>query len=227
MVLRWLYRFFLILWLISSAGVFLWGIWPSEHLSQDLLVVGDTHRLRVTWPGAIRSGDQGVIGLHLEPVAGASLEKTGRPASREVIGMRSQTSGAPDAPHVLAEARLEMTGVLVSPGESISQPVLPGKRLAFEWTATPTGSGKMEGVLWLHLRFFSLPGGTETEMPVLARKVTILAVDLFSLGGPTARALGALGFLTGILLGFGGIFAKQLKFAARRPSRMNDPFTRL
>jgi hypothetical protein len=108
-----------------------------------------------------------------------------------------------------------MAGLPVTPGDLVSQPLLPNGQVEFSWSARPERVGTYPGVVWLYLRLIPLTSAVETTRPVLAREFQIRSVALLGLGGPPARWLGLLGTILGILAGLDDLYLRAGKSLSR------------
>jgi hypothetical protein len=198
-----------LIFLVSSA-VFLWGIWPPEQVTRSV-TIPESHRLTLAWPGEIRAGDSQVIRMTISDSEPVGTPAPGAPAPGRVSSY-----------NVLAEARLEMGGLVVVPAGAVTQPLRPGRNISFYWSARPGAAGVSAGVAWLYFRSIPLAGGLENRMPVLAQPVEIRTLELFGLQGPSARWMGALGLLAGSLLGLDGLLSRVFQRRSRRYLKKNQ-----
>lgn len=70
------------------------------------------------------------------------------------LGIKNDThisNGQADAPSALLEARLEIPGMAVNPGDSVFQPVVEGVDLYYSWQIQAEDRGVYKGTLWLYL----------------------------------------------------------------------------
>ncbi len=61
------------------------------------------------------------------------------------------SNGQADTPSALLEARLEIPGMGVNPGDSVYQPVADGVDLHYSWEIQAEDRGIYQGTLWLYL----------------------------------------------------------------------------
>jgi hypothetical protein len=115
----------------------------------------------------------------------------------------------------LAAARLEFAGLLYTPADIVSQPLIQGKPVAFHWQVRPDGPGVYKGVVWLYFHSVPLDGGPETSRPVSAQEIEIRSIDFFGLSGMAARVSGGAGLLVGLLLILEGTW-NWLRISGRR-----------
>jgi hypothetical protein len=59
--------------------------------------------------------------------------------------------GQADTPSALLEARLEIPGMRVNPGDSVFQPVADGVDLHYSWEILADVNGVYQGTLWIYL----------------------------------------------------------------------------
>jgi hypothetical protein len=214
MDLRGARRFLGILLALISATVFIWGTWPFRRVVQSI-PLDESRRLSISWPVVIRVGDAQKVQLILEPREDARSAVAGQTASILDPLEQGFATETVQAYHILAESRLEVAGLPLIPGDLVSQPVLPGGRVVFSWSAYPQRAGTYPGVIWLYLRLIPLASGDETTRPVLAREFQIRAVELFGLGGPPARLLGISGILLATAIGLDGWYIRMGRLVSR------------
>jgi hypothetical protein len=182
---------------------------PSPVLAQTITppaaavpAILETRRLTVEWPPVVRAGDADVIRLTLEVNEQGGITPTAEYAGHAVSG---ETVAIPDvfATHaVLAEARLDMAGLEISPAGLMSEALLPGRSVTFYWSVRPAEVGHYRGTVWLFLRFIPLAGGAESRSALAAMPIEIEAISFFGLRAGPARWLGAAGAFVGGVLGF-------------------------
>lgn len=172
-----------------------------ESTSQP--AIPESRRLTLEFPPVIRTGDSARIRLQLEVDEQGNLTPTAVVEGNVVKGEVVQIPNLYETHNVIAEANLDMAGVEVQPPGIISEPLLQGQSVTFYWSVRPTGSGKYEGTVWLHLRFVPKGGGEESRIPVSAQFVEIESKSFMGfLNGGTARGIGAAGSIVGSVLGF-------------------------
>ena len=209
--LRFLRRLLGLVILTVSTGILAWGVWPLQDDSESIMIPQD-HRLVLDWPGTVRSGDSQTVRMQIES----------NPAGERLSTTAASLAGG-GATNVLAAARLEFGGLPFYPAEMVSQPLRPGKPVAFRWQINPESKGVYTGVAWLYFLSIPLGGGPETVTPISAQEIEIRTVDLFGLSGPAARFLGGLGILVGATLGLDGVWTWLLKRAQRRIGLYSRP----
>jgi hypothetical protein len=153
--------------------------------------------MTLEWPPTIRVGDSDVIRLTLEVDELGNVTPTAQIEGHETRGETVFIPNLYDTHNVMAEARLDLAGVQVTPEGDVSEPLLPGQSATFFWSVLPQEVGTFRGTIWVHLRFIPHDGGPESRRPLTAQLVEIQAANLLGLGGNTARWAGALGTLVG------------------------------
>lgn len=166
-------------------------------LEQRLLVIES--------PTAIRVGDSDLILLSLEVDREGRITPTASIAGHEVQGQRVQIPDVYETHAVMAEARLDISGLEISPAAEISEAVVPGQAVTFAWSVRPKEVGVYRGMVWLHLMFIPKAGGEPARTTLNAQRIEIKSVNLLGIGGSGARWLGALGALFGSIFGLDGV----------------------
>ena len=106
---------------------------------------------------------------------------------------------------VIAEARLELPFANVRPADVVSTALVgQGGAATFYWEAAPREQGVSRGTAWLYLRLIPKAGGPagETRGAVSAQSVAIRSRSVLGRTGSQARAMGVVGSLVGLWLGF-------------------------
>jgi hypothetical protein len=134
--------------------------------------------------------------------ASGSITPTAVVNGNVVTGNTIEIPNLYDTHHVIAEARMDMAGVQISPADLSSQTLLPGQSIMFFWSIRPTDIGLYRGTVWLYLRFVDKVSGEESRVAVSAQTVEIEAVNLLGLSGRTVRSVGAVGSVVGTVIGF-------------------------
>ena len=125
-----------------------------------------------------------------------------------------------DAYHLIAEARLELPRIFVSPRDTTSQPLRAGQTITFTWSVPANAVGEYEGTAWFFLHFIPKAGDEKTtgqdssndpaaqgsspkvevELPVAAIPVRVRVVSFLGMSGSTARILGIAGLCLSFLI---------------------------
>ena len=169
--------------------------------------IQEARRLNLEWPPTIRAGDGDVVRLTLEMDDQGNLTPTAQVAGNEVRSGIVKIPNLYDTHTVIAEARLDLAGVNVSPEGEISEPLAPGQTVTFFWSVRPEQVGSYRGTVWLHLRFIPRDGGPESRRAISAQQIEIQSVNLLGLGGMPARILGGVGVFAGSVLGLDNILS--------------------
>ncbi len=199
-------------WLLLLVGLpcLVWGNWPAARVTvvdlvlapQELALPGGEdpasqpaprqgRRFIVVAPAFVRLGDDEVI-----------------EATLEVLPQES-TSQVPDLTqthNLVAETRLETSGLLIAPGAEIYSSLRAGYPAAFSWDIRPLSSGSKEFTLWLYLQYVPHPDPLEKVFPerklLAAPQFQLKAASLLGLAGKPARVIGGLCTVLGSLLLF-------------------------
>jgi hypothetical protein len=102
--------------------------------------------------------------------------------------------------HVVAEARFDVSGMQSTPSELVSQTLLEGQTVSFNWRVNPTEVGIHQGTIWFYLRFVDKVSGEESRVTVSAWVVEIEAIDFLGLSAGVIRILGVAGLIIGGVL---------------------------
>lgn len=175
----------------------------------------ERRRLTLEFPPEIRAGDSDVVRLTLEVDDLGNLTPTAQIGGNVVSGEVVEIPNLYESHHVIAEARFDIAGMEVQPGELISEPLAPGNTATFYWSIRPRGAGIYRGTVWLYLRFVDKQNGEESRKTLSAQIVEIEAVNLLGLSGWFARTTGVIGSVVGTIIGF-PFLEDVIKFLLRR-----------
>ncbi len=180
--------------------------------------IPESRRLTLEYPSHIRMGDSDVVRLTLEVDMRGNITPTAQFAGNTVTGTTVQVPNLYETHSVIAEARLDLAGMEIRPGDVISEPLLPGQSVTFYWSVRPEGQGTYRGTAWLFLRFIDKATKEESRIPLSAQTVEISTADLFGMSGGLARTAGSVGSAIGAVLGFPFV-SDVLKWLWRRARR--------
>jgi hypothetical protein len=181
---------------------------PTEEVPSQALPVApppaipESRRLTLEYPPKIRTGDSDVIRLTLEVDTLGNLTPTAEVQGNFITGGVVQIPNLYDTHNVIAEARLDLAGPEVRPGDTISEPLLQGQSVTFYWSVHPNTAGTYRGTAWLFLRFVDKISGVESRKAISAQPVQIEATNFLGLDGSIARTAGGIGSIVGAVLGF-------------------------
>jgi len=174
--------------------------------------------LTLEFPPRIRAGDSDIVRLTLEVDESGNITPTAVVGGDVVTGDVIEIPNLYETHHVIAEARLDLAGVQISPPDLTSQTLLPGQTVQFFWSVRPDGVGIYRGTAWLFLRFVNKVSGEESRRAVSAQSVELEAVNLFGLSGRLVRSVGAFGSVVGTVIGF-PFFEDIVKYLFKRGKR--------
>jgi hypothetical protein len=182
--------------------------------------IPESRRVTLEYPPHIREGDSDVVRLTLEVDNLGNVTPTAETQGNTIKGHTVQVPNLYATHTVIAEARLDLAGVDVTPGDVVSESLLPGQSARFYWSVHPTASGTYRGTAWLFLRFVNKTTKEESRIPLSAQNVQISTTNVMGMSGGLARTVGGVGSVLGAVLGFP--FADDvLKWLWRRTRRGN------
>lgn len=174
---------------------------PSEPVVSP--AIPESRRLTLEYPPTIRLGDTDVIRLTLEVDNLGNIIPTAIIQGNTVNGTTVQVPNLYNTHKVTAEARLDLAGPIITPPDTISEPLLPGDSVTFYWSVRPQEAGSYRGTVWLTVKFVNKADVSDvTEKTVSAQQVQIEATTFLGLKANTARAAGGVGSFIGGVLGF-------------------------
>lgn len=164
----------------------------------------EIRQIRLEWPKFMRIGDSGFVTLVFEPV------------KSEIIAPKPQAelTNVYEGYNLMAEGRLDVAGMQVSPANPRRASMPPGQNVSFKWTIRPSKAVTYPGEMWLSIRFLPLDGGEAIPVPIFVQGVNIHASSLLGLSGPQARLFGGLGSMIGLVLSYDvmiGVVKKVIK----------------
>ena len=180
--------------LLVSLPLLFWGFWPPRRETVILPLLPapgmpslpEARTIRLEFSPVMRAGDSQIVELNLT----ADGEATDTSLYEEY--------------RVIAEARLELPFANVRPADIVSTALGQGGAATFYWEVTPREQGVSRGTAWLYLRLIPKAGGPagETRGAVSAQSVAIRSRSVLGRTGSQARAMGVVGSLVGLWLGF-------------------------
>jgi len=175
--------------------------------------------LTLEFPPKIRAGDSDIIRLTLQVDASGNITPTAVVGGNVITGEVIEIPNLYETHHVIAEARVDMAGVQVTPPDLSHQTLSPGQTVMFAWSIRPEQVGIYRGTVWLFLRFVDKVRGEEIQKAVSAQSVEIDAVNFFGISARVVRIVGGFGSVVGAVVGF-PFFEDVVKFLfSRRKKR--------
>jgi hypothetical protein len=181
--------------------------------------IPERRRLTVEFPPQIRAGDSDLVRLTLEVDDLGNLTPTAQMGDNVVTGEVVEIPNLYETHQVIAEARFDLAGMEVRPSELVSEALLPGNLVTFQWSVRPEDVGFYRGTIWFYLRFVDKQSGEESRKTVSAQIVEIEAVNILGLSGEWARTTGIIGSVVGTILGF-PFLEDIIKYIFRRRVRV-------
>jgi hypothetical protein len=164
--------------------------------------IPERRRLTLEFPPQIRAGDSDLVRLTLEVDDLGNLTPTAQIGDNVVTGEIVEIPNLYETHQVIAESRFDLAGMEVRPAELVSEALLPGNSVTFQWSIRPENIGVYRGTIWLYLRFVDKQNGDESRKTISAQIVEIEAVNFLGLSGEFARTTGIIGSVVGTIIGF-------------------------
>jgi hypothetical protein len=220
-------RFFLAVVLLIFTVIILVTItWPApseKNIFHLPFVIDEKYQLDgnrwLTWdyPLYARVDDTEMVKLTLDISEMNNISTTESSNSSKAVGRNQNVF---DTYNVIAEARLDLEGMKISPQGSILESLTPGEKANFYWKLTPTDTGIVRGTLWFYVDLIPKKGGDLTQIPVIAKPIEIQVNSLMGIPVSFWRWLCALGILLSSVLIFPFLEERLMKF--RRPSHKKN-----
>ena len=176
------------------------GVIPTTIPAQP--AIPERRRLTLDYPPRIRAGDSDIVRLTLEVDDQGNITPTASVEGNVVTGGVVEIPNLYETHTVIAQARLDLAGVEISPPGETSAQLVPGQTVSFFWSVSPREAGTFRGTLWLHLRFVDKVSGEESQRPISAQTVEIQGTNFIGLSGNAARTAGVIGSVAGTVIGF-------------------------
>jgi hypothetical protein len=180
--------------------------------------IPERRRLTLEFPPQIRAGDSDLVRLTLEVDDLGNLTPTAQIGDHVVTGEIVEIPNLYESHQVIAESRLDLAGMEVRPAELVSEALLPGNSVTFQWSIRPASVGVYRGTIWLYLRFVDKQNGDESRKTISAQIVEIESVNFLGLSGEFARTTGIIGSVVGTIIGF-PFFEDMIKFLLKRRNK--------
>jgi hypothetical protein len=158
--------------------------------------------MSIEWPNSIRVGDSDIIRLTLEVDRQGRITPSVEVSGHQLLGKEISIPNLYDIDNIIAEARLDMAGLNISPDGAVRQTMLPGQTLIFYWSISPSQAGSYRGTLWVYLDLVPKAGGGMDQRTLIAHRIDIQSNTVFGLPATTARWFGAGGAMLSSILGF-------------------------
>jgi hypothetical protein len=202
--IRYLFGVFILLF---SASLLVWSYFPVQRqievqslTSSDMVIqstpLGDvpalleTRQVSLEWPESMRIGDDYTVVLDFEQVEDSNTTLT----------VLAGFSNVYDCCNVMADARLEVSGINVDPVNSTRESMPPGQPVGIKWRISADQAGTYNGTIWLSLRFLPLDGSTPIQGPIYVNDIQFDASRFLGLSGGMARIVGWVGVILGVCL---------------------------
>ncbi|MEA3439696.1 MAG: hypothetical protein U9R58_05385 [Chloroflexota bacterium] len=198
--------------LLVSLVILIWGIWPIKRQVHTTTLTVDPlqaqrqaveqFQLSLETPARIRLGDTEQIFLTLGKDGDEKTSSAASKTSQEVGG--TADLGNNDLQNIIVQARLDLPGISFTPKGELSQSMRPGTPVVFSWRVLPEKTGNHKGTIWVHLQHEPESGDEIIRQPLTAQVLEIEAISLFGLSGSSARVIGSVGVIAGVVFGLVG-----------------------
>ena len=176
---------------------------PSPTVQASTPAIQEDRRLVLDYPPRMKANvESDIVTLTLDVDEFGRITPTARVEGNVVRGESIQIPDLYDTHKVVAEARLEMAGMQVSPAGAIFEPMNRGQAVKFFWSIRPKETGYYQGTVWLHLNFEDKSTADKNRIAVSAQFIEVEAVDFFGLSVNFARTSGVIGSVVGGVIGF-------------------------
>jgi hypothetical protein len=188
-----------VFFLFASIPALVWGLLPMHESSKNLDIpeIGSSS---LVWTPDIRSDDEGWITLTIDTNQSQNssvLVKNGPQYAKYSSKNQAEVNK-------IAGARLELSGMNISPGDTMVQPLRSGKQVRFYWRISPLRVGGFNGTVWLYAKATSQNGEMRLDQPLSAQTIVLRSGTFLGLTGPQARTCGAVCSLFAAVLVIGG-----------------------
>lgn len=178
--------------------------------------------IELEWPERLRMGESDIVRLALVPGGEAyvaSVEFPEHPLSTQEVSLPR-----PPGYNLVAVARLDGVGFLISPSGDLARLVPPGESVSWRWSLSPRASGQQRLTVSLLLRWEPEPAGSGPvrESAAFGRGLDVQIDTFLGMGRSGALATGLGGLTLGAALGLFALLGRRLPPRAadrRRPNR--------
>jgi len=177
-------------------------IMPTTLPAPQQAVLQERRLLSLEWPSRIHVGSSDTIRLSLDLDPKGQLTPQVEVGGHQVTGQSINIPDLYETHNIVAEARLDLAGLQISPEGTMNEPVVRGERTVFYWSLSPAQTGSYRGTLWLFLNIIPRNGGEADRRAILARPIEIQATTVLGLPANVAEIGGAAGGVISMVLGF-------------------------
>jgi len=167
---------------------------PIPAVPEDRIVVLES-------PSRIRLGDFDIIRLVFQATQAQAIVSAAKPAASAEAGVDQSFQNAYEDYRVVAQAQLDLAGMLTTPNGPVSEPLVAAEPAVFAWSVRADSPGTYHGTVWLFLVFVDKRSGAQSRIPISAQPIRIEVMSLMQVSGSTARIAGSLGLVAAILFG--------------------------
>jgi hypothetical protein len=205
--------------LVISVSMIIWASLPDQHLTVTQFIspseiqlsssaqtsipkMIENRQVVLDWPRSMRIGETKAIILVFEPVENEASSPMQQPES----------SNMSNNYNIMAEARFEVAGIIVSPANPIRESMPDRQTVKFKWQISTEYVGSYDGTVWLFLRFLPLDGSQAIQVPIFIRDVGIKASSLFGMTETKVYFVGGAGIVLAVIF----VFSDMIGLVRRR-----------
>jgi hypothetical protein len=175
----------------------------SENSDEETLssISLEQYQIKLLWPDRMYSGKNETITLNIEAYGWETHpEDTAETGSKDEGWSVEHLEKFYESFNLVAEARIDIPGVVIVPKEEIRQPMPPGKSLNFRWRISPQHDGKNTGMFWFYLNIVPKDGGVIDRRALLAYPIDITSYTFLGLSRGVLLWIGVILFVTSFVL---------------------------
>lgn len=202
-----IHRFLSLVLLLISVLLIGWASLPNRHQSvtqsispseMQLPSIGqgslaslmEMRQVLLEWPSSMRIGEKEEITLTFQPV------DTGAPSPKQ----QQESSNIYQNYNIMAEARFEVAGIMVSPPNPTRESMPAGQTVKYKWQISTDHTGFYDGTVWLSLRFLPLDGSQASQVPIFIHEIRIHTSSLLGMNETMAYFAGGSGIILGVVI---------------------------
>jgi hypothetical protein len=149
------------------------------------------------WPSSMRIGEDETMTLVFEPVESVSATSDQPAGYSDIYSLYN----------LMAEARYDVSGIIVTPANPTRESMPAGQRVKFTWKINAVQVGLYDGTVWLSLRYLPLDGGQASQVPIYIQEVKVQTSSLFGLNKTMAYLLGGVGVVLAAVIVYDDLIA--------------------
>lgn len=162
--------------MICTSLVAFWGTWLSgREISEEIILSAASLSAEIPPSAAVISYPEWTW--------------VDQPGTLKIDIISEKMKSPPESGDIgsFVEVRVDAPGIFVRPPGSLTQPLIPGKPVHFQWDLTSSKGGEWQGLIWIYYQLVNVHSGQTQQIPVLAKSITIGCWSLFGLSISTIR----------------------------------------